>query len=120
MFSIAITAWSANVETNAICLSVNGFTTGRVSTNTPIVNSLSEQRNAQTAAVAAQFLPLNKIIFLIRQNIRHVNDLALERRSSGYSPAAWNERVPFNVLLELPRETIFRREFVKFCHFADI
>ena len=47
---------------------------------------------------AAQFLPLNKIIFLIRQNIRHVNGLALERRSSGYSPAAWNERVPFNVL----------------------
>ena len=35
-FSIAIAAWSANVETSSICLSVNGRTTLRVNMMTPI------------------------------------------------------------------------------------
>ena len=35
-FSIAITAWSAKVDTSSICLSVNGRTSERVSANTPI------------------------------------------------------------------------------------
>jgi hypothetical protein len=36
MFSIAMTAWAVKFFTNAICFWVNGFTIGRVSTNTPI------------------------------------------------------------------------------------
>ena len=36
-FSIAITAWSANVVTSSICFSVNGFTSLRTSANTPMV-----------------------------------------------------------------------------------
>src|SRR4029077_5211612 len=35
-FSIAMAAWSAKVETNSICLSVNGLTSRRVSARTPI------------------------------------------------------------------------------------
>ena len=35
-FSIAITAWSANVVTSSICLSVKGLTAFRVNTITPI------------------------------------------------------------------------------------
>jgi hypothetical protein len=35
-FSIAITAWSAKVVSNSICLSVNGRTTERVKAITPI------------------------------------------------------------------------------------
>ena len=35
-FSIAITAWSAKVDTNSICLSVKGRTCERVSAITPI------------------------------------------------------------------------------------
>ena len=35
-FSIAITAWSAKVWTSSICLSVNGCTSARANTSTPI------------------------------------------------------------------------------------
>ena len=35
-FSMAITAWSANVETSSICLSVNGRTVVLTKLNTPI------------------------------------------------------------------------------------
>ena len=36
-FSIAMTAWSANVVTNSICLSVNGRGSRRCSVNTPTI-----------------------------------------------------------------------------------
>ena len=36
-FSMAITAWSANVVTSSICFSVKGFTSLRVSERTPII-----------------------------------------------------------------------------------
>ena len=35
-FSIAMTAWSANVSSSSICLTVNGRTVLRLSTRTPI------------------------------------------------------------------------------------
>ena len=37
-FSIAIAAWSAKVDAVSICLSVNGRTSGRVKTRTPIAS----------------------------------------------------------------------------------
>ncbi len=50
-FSIAITAWSAKVETSSICLSVNGRTSRRVKIRTPIGRSLAQHRNAEHRAI---------------------------------------------------------------------
>ena len=53
-FSIAITAWSAKVVTSSICLSVNGLTTARSETMTPIGNPFAQQRHAENGAKAAE------------------------------------------------------------------
>src|SRR6516225_8576592 len=52
-FSMAITAWSANVVTSSICLSVNGSTVLRVNTNTPFgvpSRSMGTPRTVRTLA----------------------------------------------------------------------
>ncbi len=86
-FSIAITAWSAKILTNSICLSVNGFTVRPRQHEDADHNSIAQQRNTDIASVAAEFLSLSECVLRIGQNIRDVNDFAFQGRASGNGSA---------------------------------
>ena len=77
---MAITAWSAKVVTNSICLSVNGRDLAAHRPMTPIGTSFAQQRNAEHGAEAAELLRLaHQIVFGIGQNVGHVNGFAFEQ-----------------------------------------
>ena len=82
-FSIAITAWSAKVLTNSICLSVNGSTVGRVSDEDADHDPIANSGTTNIASVAAEFLSFQDCVSGSAQNIWDVNDLALQCSASG-------------------------------------
>jgi hypothetical protein len=63
-FSIAIAAWSENVVTNSICLSVKGRTSERVKIGMPI-GTLAQHWDAEDRAVISQFLCFDQGVFWI-------------------------------------------------------
>ena len=62
-FSIAITAWSAKVDTSSICLSVKGRTIFRDRDNHPNRISLTQHRNPEYGSVAALASELERHVY---------------------------------------------------------
>src|SRR5262249_9439076 len=80
-FSIAITAWSANVVTSSICLLVNGSGTLSCHHDHPDGISIPQQWDAKHRAVAGNLLPLVPGIFRIGQHVGNVDHPSLENRA---------------------------------------
>src|SRR5262245_54245483 len=103
---MAITAWSANVVTSPICLSVYGSTRCRASATTPNQFARAQQRNAEQGPEIADFGMILVKIFRVFLHVQYYGGAASER-------CAADERVApdlvFAILLDVE---IFRTESV--------
>src|SRR6516164_1261384 len=82
-FSIAMTAWSANVVTSSICFSVKEFTLERADCRPG-----AQQRNPQDGAESCDFLALAELIFRIDQDVRYVDGAAFRQDTASDVAAA--------------------------------
>ena len=97
-FSIAMTAWSANVVTSSICLSVNGFTSVRVSESTPTgIPRASEARQAWCDIRPA--VATLRTCIRDRSSIQNMNDLALDvvRPTRVSAPGAMGRSIMYSL-----------------------
>ena len=104
-FSIAIAAWSANVDTSSICFSVNGRTVER-STQNADRDTFAQHRHAEDGAKAAQPLPVSQPVFRISQHIGNVNGLAFEQSASVNRRPLRLDRKVLDVIHEFVREAV--------------
>ena len=102
-FSIAIAAWSANVATNSICLSVNGRTSERVKRQHADRNALAQHRHAEHGAVIAQSLRLDQGVFRISLYVGDMNDLPFKQGASSRRASLGLDRNIFDMIHELAR-----------------
>ncbi len=103
-FSIAITAWSANVVSSAICCSLKGRTEWRDRPNTPIGVPSRSIWGADQAAIAAESLRFAQLVFRIGLRIENLDRCAFEQSSTGHALTPWLEGCLVHLLLELPRK----------------
>ena len=87
-FSIAITAWSAKVVTSSICLSVNGRTSERSTTMTPIGVPSRSSGTPSIVRQSPRLVDFAPVVFRIGQHVGDVNRLTLERdpADAAFSP----------------------------------
>ena len=79
---MAITAWSAKVETSSICLSVNGRTVSSRQIEHPDWDTLPYQRYSQDGANASTALDrLGPGVFRVGADVGNMNSAPLKRRS---------------------------------------
>ena len=81
-FSIAITAWSANVLTSSICLSVNGRGTVLRNKDRPYDIPVVQHWSAERGSVATNLLNVTIRVRGVGQYIADVNRSALQHSSS--------------------------------------
>ena len=94
-FSIAITAWSAKVVTNAMWLLSNGRTIGRVNTITPIG---APSRKSGTQVPSYIYRPFEPQMYIPgQQNIGDVDGASFERRTRCNRTATWLDRLLFQI-----------------------
>ncbi len=75
---MAITAWSAKVDTNSICFSVNGRTVRRMSTNRPIVTPSRKSGAPSNVRAPAISTAGGHSIFGIRSHIMDMDNVTFE------------------------------------------
>src|SRR5262245_39035955 len=106
-FSIAITAWSANVSTSSICFCVNGHG-GAVHGEEPNGNPLSQQRHHEDCAKATQFRDFVARVFRVSKNIGNLNGFTLQHDSADRGPASRRKGLSPHVFKVLERVTVVR------------
>ncbi len=92
-FSIAITAWSANVVTSSICFSVKGATAVRARMMTPINVPSRSSGTPKTVRCLPIFLPLEPIELRISKHVGHVNCSLLDCNPTDHGTAINADRV---------------------------
>ena len=88
VFSMAITAWSAKVSTNLICLSVNGRTAARCRTSTPTGMPSRRSGTPRIVRKSPSLAAFQSGIFRISEDIRNLNGFALKQDAAGYQVAS--------------------------------
>src|SRR5262252_1820382 len=111
-FSIAITAWSANVVITSTCLSVNGVVTERASTSAPMV-CFPEQRNREHGAKASSFLGLSPGVFGISQDIGDLDNPPFQQGPPHHGPSACFNRDGLQVVIGVGGDAIARRVVIR-------
>src|SRR5215467_664579 len=81
-FSIAIAAWSANVSTSAICLSVNGSTSVLMRPMTPFGIPSRSIGTASTVPKRKHFLRLGECVFRVCPDVDDLHRAAFEQSSA--------------------------------------
>ena len=92
-FSIAIAAWSANVVTSSICLSVNGRDCDASETKTPSAIALTHHRTARTVRKPPKRCALDQGVFRIGIYVADMDDLASTARVQTPSPAGAHRNI---------------------------
>ena len=92
--SIAITAWSAKVEINSICLALNGRAASRRQRHDADRNALAQQRHAEHGAEIADRAGLRPIVFGVGGNVGNVDDAALQRGAADQRSRALGDNLP--------------------------
>src|SRR5262245_32599803 len=109
-FSIAITAWSAKVSTNSICLSVNGSAVQDEQANR---NSLAQEGHPEDGAIAAQSREFMQFVFRIGENIGDLNGFALQQDPRDHTAASRRKGLGLHELNVLSRVTVARRVVIR-------
>src|SRR6516225_9145087 len=103
-----MTAWSAKVCTNSICLSVNGRTSRRASIKHADQRSLTLERYPKEGVVSAGFLNLNHAVFWVRRNIDDVNRGTLKEHTADCTLSPGFPRRAVHQLLVRRRKAVAR------------
>ena len=87
-FSIAMTAWSANVVTSSICFSVKAWTARRVRAITPI--GIPPAAGAHLASFDSRRCVLpRQLVFRIGQDVEDLDRSSFEQGPTDNRPATW-------------------------------
>ena len=102
-FSIAITAWSANVITSSTCFSLKGRTVVLLRTSTPIGMPSRRSGTPRCVRNPPNSLGLIQSVFWIGQHVVYLNSLAVQQDTAGHAPAPRRKRHRLHIVFKFSR-----------------
>src|SRR5262249_47032571 len=106
-FSIAMTAWAANVVTRSICLSVKGGTVRRISTSTPI-EIPSRNRGTPRIVCGTRLAHGRNIVIRLGLDIENLDGLTSERHTAGDTSRTALKLESQHLRVDIGRKTVAR------------